>query len=328
MKLSTKSGGLLFYDPQFAVWIKQETLATRLQAEQIQHWATVGKSPDDVFRLFDLQWTGNSILTNPKFTSWTTYVDDLSALNPEKAASTIPTLTTYYGDDILFKMLDAAKKSDETKSIATKLEAQQLQGWLKSGKSPDSAFVQMGLGNVEDNLMASPLFSTWVKYLDDFNAQYPAEKTALFHVLTKSTKAVATKLETQQMQVWLTSGKSSDDVFTLLKLDKTEKNFFGNPLYKTWSSYLNGFNNKNRGKEANLLKTLTTHYNDKPLIKILEEAKKSPHLESTASKLQTEKVQSYLTIKKSPDEVFNLLGLGDGGMMFLAIRCSRFGSTT
>ncbi|KAL4140100.1 hypothetical protein PRNP1_015176 [Phytophthora ramorum] len=308
---------------------RTENLATRLQAEQMQHWATVGKSPDDVFRLFDLQKTGNSILTNPKFTSWVTYVDDLTALNPDKAASTIPTLTTYYGDDILFKMLDAAKKSDETKSIATKLEAQQLQGWLKSGKSPDSAFVQMGLGNVEDNLLASPLFSTWVKYLDDFNAQYPAEKTALVHLLTKrfedeplakiiafgktldSTKAVATKLETQQMQVWLTSGKSSDDVFTLLKLDKAPDNFFDNPLYKTWSSYMNLFNKENPGKETNLFKTLTTYYNDKRLIKIIQEAKKFPNLESTASKLQAEKIQSYLAIKKSPDDVFKLFGLGD-----------------
>ncbi|KAL4086387.1 hypothetical protein PRIC1_014091 [Phytophthora ramorum] len=308
---------------------RQENLATRLQAEQMQHWATVGKSPDDVFRLFDLQKAGNSILTNPKFISWTTYVDDVNALNPTKAKPMISTLRNYYDDDILFKMLDAAKKSDETKSIATKLEAQQLQGWLKSGKSPDNAFAQMGLSNVEDNLMASPLFSTWVKYLDDFNAQYSAKETTLFHVLTKrfedeplakiiafgktldSTKAVATKLETQQMQVWLTSGKSSDDVFTLLKLDKAEKNFFGNPLYKTWSSYMNVYNNKHPGKQTNLFKTLTTKCKDKPLIKILEEAKKFPNLESTASKLQTEKIQSHLASKESPDEVFNLLGLGD-----------------
>uniref|UniRef100_H3H3I5 RxLR effector PexRD54 WY domain-containing protein n=1 Tax=Phytophthora ramorum TaxID=164328 RepID=H3H3I5_PHYRM len=309
---------------------RTENLATRLQAEQMQHWATVGKSPDDVFRLFDLQKAGNSLLANPKFTSWTTYVDNVNALNPEKAASTIPTLTTYYGDDILFKMLDAAKKSDETKSIATKLETQQLQGWLKSGKSPDNAFVQMGLGNVEDNLLASPLFSTWVKYLDDFNAQYSAKETTVLHVLTKrfedeplakiiasgktldSTKAVATRLEGQQRQAWLASGKSSDDVFTLLKLDKAPDNFFDNPLYKTWSSYLNVYNNKHPGKQTNLFKTLTTKCKDKPLIKILEEAKKFPNLESTASKLQTEKIQSYLAIKKSPDEVFTLLGLSDG----------------
>ncbi|KAL4114920.1 hypothetical protein PRIC2_013817 [Phytophthora ramorum] len=308
---------------------RQENLATRLQAEQMQHWATVGKSPDDVFRLFDLQKAGNSILTNPKFISWTTYVDDVNALNPTKAKPMISTLRNYYDDDILFKMLDAAKKSDETKSIATKLEAQQLQGWLKSGKSPDNAFAQMGLSNVEDNLMASPLFSTWVKYLDDFNAQYSAKETTLFHVLTKrfedeplakiiafgktldSTKAVATKLETQQMQVWLTSGKSSDDVFTLLKLDKAPDNFFDNPLYKTWSSYMNVYNNKHPGKQTNLFKTLTTKCKDKPLIKILEEAKKFPNLESTASKLQTEKIQSHLASKESPDEVFNLLGLGD-----------------
>ncbi|KAL4114314.1 hypothetical protein PRIC2_014637 [Phytophthora ramorum] len=490
---------------------RTENLATRLQTEQMQHWATVGKSPDDVFRLFGLRRAGNSILTNPKFISWTTYVDDVNALNPTKAKPMISTLRNYYDDDILFKMLDAAKKSDETKSIATKLEAQQLQGWLKSGNTPDSAFVHMGLGDVGDNVLASPLFSTWVKYLDDFNAQYsakettvlhvltkrfkderlakiiafgktldstkaaatkletqqlqgwlrsgkapdsafvqlglgevgvrmmtsplfstwvkylddfnaqyPAEKTTLFrvlargyedealikiiafgktsasakisatkletqqlqgwlrsgktpdsafvqlglgkvgdsllasplfstwvkylddfnaqysakettlfHVLTKrvkdkllakiiafgktldSTKAVATKLEDQQRQVWLTSGKSSDDVFTLLKLDKAPDNFFDNPLYKTWGSYMNVYNNKHPGKQTNLFKTLTTKCKDKPLIKILEEAKKFPNLESTASKLQTEKIQRYLASKKSPDEVFTLLGLGD-----------------
>ncbi|KAL4140099.1 hypothetical protein PRNP1_015174 [Phytophthora ramorum] len=490
---------------------RTENLATRLQAEQIQHWATVGKPPDDVFRLFGLRRAGNSLLTYPKFTSWASYLDNFNALNPEKATSMIPTLTAYYGETLLFKMLDADKKLDVTKSIATKLEAQQLQGWLRSGNTPDSAFVHMELGGVGDNLLANSLFSTWVKYLDDFNAQYPAEKTTLlhllsnrfkderlakiiafgktldrskaaatkletqqlqgwlrngktpdsafvqlglgevgvrimasplfstwvkyldafnaqypaekttlfrvlargyedealikiiafgktsasakisatkletqqlqgwlrsgktpgnafvqlglgkvgdsllasplfstwvkylddfnaqysakettlFHVLTKrvkdeplarviafgktldSTKAVATKLESQQMQVWLSSGKSSDDVFTLLKLDKAPDNFFDNPLYKTWSSYMSVYNNKHPGKETNLFKTLTTYYNDKRLIKILEEAKKFPNLESTASKLQAEKIQSYLAIKKSPDEVFKLFGLGD-----------------
>uniref|UniRef100_H3H777 RxLR effector PexRD54 WY domain-containing protein n=2 Tax=Phytophthora ramorum TaxID=164328 RepID=H3H777_PHYRM len=74
---------------------------------------------------------------------------------------------------------------------------------------------------------------------------------------------------------------------------------------------MNVYNNKHPGKQTNLFKTLTTKCKDKPLIKILEEAKKFPNLESTASKLQTEKIQSYLASKKSPDEVFTLLGLGD-----------------
>lgn len=46
--------------------------------------------------------------------------------NPEKATSMVPTLTTHYGHKALMTMFEAVKKIPSTKSIAAKLEVEQI----------------------------------------------------------------------------------------------------------------------------------------------------------------------------------------------------------
>ncbi|OWY95875.1 Avirulence (Avh) protein, partial [Phytophthora megakarya] len=142
-------------------------LATKLQAEQLQHWVSTRKSADDVFRLFKLDKAGRTIFSNPEFVTWTKYVDDLNAKHPEEPTSMVPTLTKYFNDDdTVFKMIETAKGVEETKNIATKVETEWLVSWLQSRKTPFNALNDLKLANSANTLLESPRFSTWVKYLD------------------------------------------------------------------------------------------------------------------------------------------------------------------
>ncbi|KAJ8574930.1 hypothetical protein ON010_g4282 [Phytophthora cinnamomi] len=67
-------------------------------------------------------------------------------------------------------MLDAAKKVEAAKTIATNLETAQIQHWLSSRKMPDSVFRLLNLDKAGDNLLASPLFTTFTKFTDAYHA--------------------------------------------------------------------------------------------------------------------------------------------------------------
>jgi hypothetical protein len=160
LELATSPSRLLFDNPQFVSWVKSviptltarygdetlakmiaaatrntgtKDLATRLNAAQVQHWAKTGKSPSDVYTLFNLDKVKKGILSNPQFSAWTKYVDDFNVKNPDEATTAIPTLTAHYGDDVLFEMLNMAKAVEETKSIATKLQTEQLRAGYPLG---------------------------------------------------------------------------------------------------------------------------------------------------------------------------------------------------
>ncbi|POM77608.1 Putative RxLR effector, partial [Phytophthora palmivora] len=161
-----------------------ETLATKLQAEQMQHWVTTRKDPDDIFRLFNLDKARKNIFSKPEFTSWIKYVDDLNAKHPEEPTSMFSTLTKYFRDDVLLKMTEDAKWYERTKGIATKLESDWLQAGLNSRTTPDKVLINLGLGRASDTLLESLLLKMWVKYMDAFNARYPDKKTTMIEAFS------------------------------------------------------------------------------------------------------------------------------------------------
>ncbi|OWY93074.1 RxLR effector protein, partial [Phytophthora megakarya] len=110
-----------------------ESIATKLEGEQMQHWLTTRKDPDEVFQLFQLNtMTRNNIFEKPEFTAWVKYVDDLNTKHPEEPTWMYSTLTKYLNDKVLFKLTDDMKWSETTKPFATKLEDDWLQAGLQS----------------------------------------------------------------------------------------------------------------------------------------------------------------------------------------------------
>ncbi|OWY99332.1 Avirulence (Avh) protein, partial [Phytophthora megakarya] len=275
----------------------------------------------------------NNLFEKPAFTTWVKYVDDLNAKHPEKPSRMYPTLTKYFDDETLFKLTDDMKWSEKTKPFATKLEDDWLQAGLQSRKTPEKVLVGLGLGKTTDSLLENSLFSHWAKYTAAFNKRYPEEKATMIETLTKKfgdievtkmlhtakskkwTKTLATQLESAQMKMWLNNGKSTDDVFKLLQLDKYGNiyHFEDKVLLSAWVSYMNVFTKENPNKKDVLLSALGSRLTDRPLNQILNEAKTFPSMENTAIKIQTNKIQSYLASNESPNKVFELLALDEMG---------------
>ncbi|OWY92362.1 Avirulence (Avh) protein, partial [Phytophthora megakarya] len=111
------------------------------------------------------------------------------------------------------------------------------------------------------------------------------------------------------------SGKSTDDVFKLLKFDKGENIYIFQDilLLSTWVSYINKIIKENPDKKDALFIALQARLQDRPLNQILNDAKVFPRMEIIAAKVQTTKIQNYYMGEEPPMEVFELLVLDDIG---------------
>ncbi|OWZ03385.1 hypothetical protein PHMEG_00024895 [Phytophthora megakarya] len=312
-----------------------EKLATKLEIEQMQHWLRTGKDPDEVFRLFGLtNW--DTVFRSADFATWVKYVDNLNSKYPEELRWMYTTLSKHYNDKALFKMTNEAKGVEKYKTIAIKLEDEWLQAGLEKRKLPYKALLDLGLGKsrntlVEQLIDEKSLASIWVKYMHAFNRRYPDEKTTMIKSFTNSfgdvhvtmmldtakidagTRNLASKLEIAQLKMWLDSGKSTDDVFKLLTLDREEISFQNKVLLNTWVSYMNAFIKENPNKKDMLFSALESRFKDRQLNEILNVAKKFPSMESIATKIQTVNIPPLFARNESPSRVFTLLGLNDEG---------------
>ncbi|OWZ03033.1 Avirulence (Avh) protein [Phytophthora megakarya] len=214
-------------------------IAVKLQSQQRQYWISTRKDPDEFFHLLGLDAARDRLFNFHNFSFWTKHVDNINAKFPEEPVSMLTTLHKYYTDKDFFKMIEAAKKNERTEPIATRLEAEQFQSWLQSKTSPDKVMINLGLGHATHTLLAAPLFDIWIRYINAYSAKFPdkmkmmEEHTQAFGDVgvtmilpamksTEMTASLAIDLASVQQKMWLTRGKSTDDVFKLHKLDKTE----------------------------------------------------------------------------------------------------------
>ncbi|ETP39109.1 hypothetical protein F442_13411 [Phytophthora nicotianae P10297] len=263
-----------------------ERLAARLQAEQMKHWIINRKNPDEVYELFHLHWPLlSSVLINPNFPAWVKYVDDLNAKHPEAHISMIS-------------------------SAATKVEDGLIDAWLNAAKSPDNALAELGFSTATYNILGNPALDTWIKYTDAFNRKYPDKGTTMFETFVRmygedklalmvtaakkneNTDDIARELESALLKKWLSSGKTIDDVYWILRLYLSRYDFSDRSNLSIWVSYLNTVVTDNPSKVSEvftyLKKNSETH---KALLRILAIARKFPKLESAAAKLQMETLQ-------------------------------------
>ncbi|KAK1935674.1 hypothetical protein P3T76_010369 [Phytophthora citrophthora] len=333
--LSTKYGDEKLY--QMIEWAKKETstkaLGARLQKEQLEYWIKVGKDPDEVFKLYSLNYAGWRFLSEPQFSAWTKYVDELNAKNEGAMVSIIPTLRKHFSDDDLFKIALAAKRSEETEAMGTKLEDAFVQFWIQRKETPDNVLVQLGLKRSTETLLENPLLNTLTKYTEVYNVKYAAKKTTVVETLTRTfddetvakllvagrekstTKKIAKQFQADQLEMWLNSGQSVDDVYKLLNIPSRRLvgDFDNLKLFNTWVTYMNAVSVKNPEKISAMFSTLTPTFRDRPMMQILEAANKFPSMEKAATKLQLEKAQSIFSTGVSPYDAFKLVALDNVG---------------
>ncbi|KAG6948595.1 hypothetical protein JG688_00015024, partial [Phytophthora aleatoria] len=131
--------------------------------------------------------------------------------------------------------------------------------------------------------------------------------TSTVETLTNSLKSPVS----QKFDDWLTNGKSADDVFKLLTLDKAADGLLATPHLNDWISYMKLVNKANPTKKTTVIATLTAHYGDEGLAKIIEAAKQVRATAALAKRVQTEQIQRWLLDGLSPEDVFKLLKLDE-----------------
>uniref|UniRef100_H3GN55 RxLR effector PexRD54 WY domain-containing protein n=1 Tax=Phytophthora ramorum TaxID=164328 RepID=H3GN55_PHYRM len=226
-------------------------IATRVQAEQTKLWLTEGKEPLDVFKLLGLDEVGLTLLNSPLFSAWVKYTDDFRKIHYGTKLTTIATLRKYYDDYNLAKVLvdGMASTYPQTASLATRLETELLREWYMAVKPPMYVFKMLNLQTTGLKLFANPLYTIWTNYIAFFNKVDPEFKVNLLTMLTKelgekklsrvliaaekvpSTKDIATKLQKEQLKLWLAAERNPLDVYELLRVEKAAVNSPNRLLY-------------------------------------------------------------------------------------------------
>eukprot|EP00644_Phytophthora_capsici_P012311 jgi/Phyca11/119185/e_gw1.38.89.1 len=111
------------------------------------------------------------------------------------------------------------------------------------------------------------------------------------------------------VETWLKRGDTANKVFKALKLQKAGDNLLDNPQLSTLMRYLRLFNEANPTKKTSLIATVTKHYRNHGLTKIIEAglASTSKKTVATAKHLQTEQIHYWMAHGRSPESVFGLL---------------------
>ncbi|KAI9982470.1 hypothetical protein PInf_008413 [Phytophthora infestans] len=219
----------------------------------------------------------------------------------------------------------------ETVVNSLKSASTQLDEWLAKGKPTDDVFKLLTLDVAADDLLANSKLTEWITYMKLFNQANPKKQTSLIRTLTThygdealakmvvaakqvpDTATFAKRLQTEQLQLWLNQGKSPDDVFTLLKLDKAGQKVFTHPEMVSWAKYVGDFNKVNPDKPVTLFSTLATRLNDETLLQMLIAAKNVPSTEKIAVQVQAVQTKLWLNTQKEPGDVFKLLRLDKEG---------------
>ncbi|KAG1689139.1 hypothetical protein DVH05_002777 [Phytophthora capsici] len=196
--------------------------------------------------------------------------------------------------------------------------------WIKLQAKSDTAFKLLNLDQAGEKAFKSPQFKTWISYMSSISEKYP--ESAIMSTLAarysdetlvkmiEATKkfegmeGIAMKMQEAQVKNWMQSGKTADDLFEVLKLDRSMENLLTNPKLDIWSGYLNLFNKYSKpGKETTVVNTFVTFYGDEVVAKALEAAKKVPNTKEKATELQLALFTQWLAEGAKPHQIWKML---------------------
>uniref|UniRef100_H3GQM6 RxLR effector protein n=1 Tax=Phytophthora ramorum TaxID=164328 RepID=H3GQM6_PHYRM len=281
-----------------------------------------------LFKNLQVEKTGKELFQSAQFEKWATTVAKNFKKNPEQAPTSMASaLVGHYGDEALAALLVTAKQDLKSRIVAIQLQKAQLQNWESAGKTGDDIFKLLKLNGKGENLFETPLAPVWMSYVTQLNKENPGEvifsslkKLYSNEVLAKmivgaknsaSTIVMADKLELLLLNRWLREGKTVDDIFTLLKLNKDGEKLLQSPMLRTWISYVRW---QSKDPYGMILVKLLTYYDEPSLAKILIAAQQDDKTSRLARKLEEVLLINWRSDGKTADDVFKLLlSNKDGG---------------
>ncbi|OWZ00955.1 Avirulence (Avh) protein [Phytophthora megakarya] len=126
-------------------------------------------------------------------------------------------------------------------------------------------------------------------------------------VPTPAAENLVNTIAEETLLKWVKGRKRVNDVFKELDLAQAGDKLLDHPQFKILLKYAT-FSNKNTPQKV-VTKVLALHYSDEALFKMFNEAKKNPKTKDVAVKLYAAKLQGWMEAKKTPDDIFDQLGL-------------------
>ncbi|KAF4134262.1 hypothetical protein GN958_ATG16562 [Phytophthora infestans] len=275
-----------------------------------------------------------NLLATPKFKDWLTYVNDFNRKYPRAAKSAASAFTSHYGDDLsgnrrFSLMLNAAVGNENTNALALQLQTERWRDWTHKNISPPKVFDFLLLNS--DDALKNPLFTFWLKYLDEFNARNPDYRMTLTGALSiglgsneklaevletglsaHGTKAISTTLKNRVFAEWEAKEFTPDFVFeNVLRLKKGywDPNVPGlsDPILKFWLRYTHEFNHRHPRDSTTLLDTLRNNFADASIVTMLVDSKTNPATEASAQGLESLLFTKWLDENLSPRDITRLV---------------------
>ncbi|POM80009.1 Secreted RxLR effector peptide protein [Phytophthora palmivora] len=205
-----------------------------LRTAQMTMWKKGGNSVDDVINLLKIREDGAKVIASRKMEVLDDYIKFVNPKNYDQTSLAKTLSKTFGTEDKVLALLRTAKANGHTpnhveNSLMSKLQSE--------GQLPANVYQWRKLyDNVNEAFTADNL-NKFTKYVDDFNLKDPSNKKSALTLYTNSfgdaavakklvaavgkrdTSSIAKKLQSQQLEGWINSGKSVDDMFTTLKID-------------------------------------------------------------------------------------------------------------
>ncbi|KAG7376130.1 hypothetical protein PHYPSEUDO_014401 [Phytophthora pseudosyringae] len=176
-----------------------------------------------------------------------------------------------------------------------------------------------------DNILESPLISVLTNFIKFYNGKHPEKNVRLFTTLkrfnddegmtkiieagmkTPSTRDLAQKLQTEQIQPWTSDKLVLYEVFALLKIQEGRGNILASPLLNTSTRYLDTYNKRKPDRKPSLFRTLREIYKESGTVRVIDEALKDPNTVNLGRKLEAAQSEAWLNMGETPDYVFRIL---------------------
>ncbi|OWY92981.1 RxLR effector protein, partial [Phytophthora megakarya] len=304
-----------------------DKVSSYLTKQKLANYLKKDTDTEAVFAMLKLDTAGEKLFEDPKILSWLKYVDEYNAKNPAKATTPLTTLKKTYNDETLLNMLQTASQVWSTRSVAMRLETEQMKVWKSKGFTVDDLFKKYKLDS-DLNPFANPAITILGRYSDEFN---PNKEITLFSILQRKytggklaqllgdarrvskTQDLAVNLQAQQLYLWLNKLKSPQTVFHFLKLESRADNLLDNPQLILWFHCVDFFEqNTNtspfvKSIKATVAEMLARRYDSNDLKTLMKSGTSSVSMRLTAM-LENELLDIWAKGGKSLEYVTKTLG--------------------
>ncbi|KAG4061618.1 hypothetical protein PC123_g3517 [Phytophthora cactorum] len=256
---------------------QSNSVATKLQTQQMENWMAAKNKPNDVFKILLLDKVGNTILDNPMLSIWTNYMRFFNA-KPENSGQKGP------------------KYGYRCETIGSGSDSALAEEWENASYY-----------NKENPGDATTVMEKLTYHIGDEEIMRILEAARK----VPSTEKAATKLQTEQFKTWLNADKIPGDVFKLLQLNKAGDDLLANPQFKYWGKYVEDLNLKpvNNGRQVSIIDALRDNFADDVLVKMILAGMKVPATKNMAQRMEIELFKGWIVNGKTPDVIFMYLNL-------------------